>query len=110
MKADDFYDRQGKRYPTDQWPRSYTSIKALEFLVGRAWDDIALAYVHALRPSMIRVVRAEETTDAQPWRVTVYVDEKDIITGIRQEVEVWLPQGVEDGHALSTRINFRDDE
>jgi hypothetical protein len=109
MKADDFYTRHMVRYPDRVNRISYSSIKALEFLNGRAWDDIALAYVHALRPSAIRVTRGEETMDSVLWRVTVYVDERDTITGIRQEVEVWLPEGVENGHDLGSRIAHADD-
>ena len=39
-----------------------------------------------------------------PGRVTVYVDENDRITSIRQECEVWLPQGVENGHDLREKL------
>lgn len=110
MKASDFYtshmvmydQRAGKRY-------GYTSIKVLEFLNGRPWDDIALAYVHALRPYAVRVVKGGETCDAVQNRVTVYVDADNIITGMRQEVEVWLPDGVENGHDLGKRIKHADD-
>lgn len=110
MKASDFYTRHMVMYDPRQGGRyGYTSIKALEFLNGRQWDDIALAYVHALRPYAIRVVKGEETCDSLPNRVTVYVDEKNAITGIRQEVEVWLPPGVENGHDLGQRINHADD-
>jgi hypothetical protein len=108
-KAADFYTRHMVMYPQHVNRISYSSVKALEFLNGRAWDDIALAYVHGLRPSAIRVTNGEETCDSWPWRVTVYVDAQNLITGIRQEVEVWLPDGVENGHDLSERVRFTDD-
>lgn len=108
MKADDFYSKQGIHYDARAGGRyGYCSIKVLEFLWGRPWDDIALAFVHGLRPRSIRVVRAEETCDAMTDRVTVYVDDPKrpgIITSIRQEVEVWLPEGVENGHDLKQRV------
>lgn len=69
----------------------FTDIDVLPFLVGRPWDVHALAFVHALRPSYIRVTTGEETCDSRTWRVTVTVDENDIIQKIRQEVEVGLP-------------------
>lgn len=110
MKAADFYTSHMVMYDARAGGRyGYTSIKVLEFLNGRPWDDIALAYVHALRPYAIRVVRGAETCDSVQSRVTVYVDEKDIITGMRQEVEVWLPKGVENGYDLGKRISFTDD-
>lgn len=109
-KANDFYTRHMVIYPQHVNRYSFSSIKVLEFLNGRQWDDIALGYVHGLRPSAIRVTAGEETMDSVVWRVTVYVDAKNVITGMRQEVEVWLPDGVEDGHDLSQRIAFKDDE
>lgn len=111
MNAKDFYTSHMVMYDARAGGRyGYTSIKMLEFLNGRPWDDIALAYVHALRPYAIRVVNGAETCDAVTWRVTVYVDAANVITGIRQEVEVWLPEGVENGYDLGKRIKFADDE
>lgn len=111
MKATDFYSSLGVRYDRKSAGRvGFTSIKVLEFLNGRPWDDIALAYVHGLRPDCIRVVIGEEKCNANTWRVTVYVDDANKITGIRQEVEVWLPEGVENGHDLGQRICFVDDD
>ncbi len=104
MKAEDFYSSHMVIYnPEEAHRRGFYSVKALEFLNGRPWDDIALGFVHGLRPCAIRVVRGEEKTDARTWRVTVYVDDKNIITGIRQEVEVWLPEGVQHGADLRDR-------
>jgi hypothetical protein len=105
MKAEDFYSTQGKHYDARAGGRyGYLSIKALPILTGHQWNDVALGFVHALRPSMIRVVRAEETCDAKPDRVTVYVDPNNNITSIRQECEVWLPEGVEHGADLRDRL------
>lgn len=104
MKATDFYTRHLVRYPAQVNRVGYLSIKVLEFLTGYPWNDLALGYVHGLRPSAIRVTKDEETMDSVPYRVTVYVDENDRITGMRQEVEVWLPEGVEHGADLRERM------
>lgn len=110
MKAADFYTRHMVIYESKQAThRGWTSNKVLEFLNGRQWDDIALGYVHGLRPSAIRVTSGDETCDSVTWRVTVYVDDKNVITGMRQEVEVWLPEGVKNGGDLSSRIDHHDD-
>jgi hypothetical protein len=90
---------------------SYGVIEVLSFLKGRKWDEIALAYVHALRPSSIRVTTGAIKLDASKWRVTVYVDNDDTIRGIEQEVEVGIPEnipGVIDGHTLSEAVNCTD--
>lgn len=91
--------RQGRKYePPDR--RGYTVINVLNFLKGRPWDDVALAYVHALRPSHIRVVIDGTQLDSQPWRVTVYLDDNKI-RAIHQEVEVGLPDGCKNGGGLN---------
>lgn len=68
--------------------RCYSSIPVLQFLVGRACDDFALAYFHAVRPSCIRITEGSMTSDAVHWRLTVIVDKENIITSIHQEVEL----------------------
>jgi hypothetical protein len=96
--------RQGQ--PFVEWDcQGYTVIKPLPFLHGRKWDDIALAYVHALRPSHLRVVQGGAQCDAQTWRVTVWLkDDGETIASIDQEVAVGLPSGIEHGHALECAL------
>jgi len=53
---------------------SHTSIKVLQFLYGLPWNNLALNYVHSLRPSCIRVTEDCVTCDAYNWRVTVYIN------------------------------------
>ncbi len=84
----------------------YICIEVLLFLKGKKWDEIALAYVHALRPSSIRVTNGEIKTDSRVWRVTVCVNDKDVIDKIEQEVEVGLPAGVSHGHALGDALKY----
>lgn len=73
-----------------------TSITVLEFLNGLPLDKVAEGYLHALRPSTVRVSTGEVTCDCRPWRVTVLVDRAGKIQQITQEVEVELfPQHLE---------------
>jgi hypothetical protein len=83
----------------------FMSLSVLEFLKGREWDEIALAYVHSLRPTAIRVTTGMMTCDGYSWRVTVIVDEENIIESIEQEVSVGLPEGVAHGCALRVALD-----
>lgn len=87
--------------------RGYLSITALPELTGYPWDEIALSYVQGLRPSSLRVVKAEETTNAELWRVTVYLDDQDKIKEIMQEVEVGLPPEINCGAELRASISAK---
>ena len=108
LKAKDYVGqpidiRQGQEFK--RWPRiGWKSIDVLEFLKGKPWDDVALGYVHALRPSHIRVTTGMVQLDAQVWRVTVFVTEEGIIKGISQEAEVGLPDEVPHGHGLAVAL------
>lgn len=85
---------------------SYTSIPVLQELWGRPWDDRALDFVHALRPSGIRISGGAIQNNAQNWRVTVYVKaDGKTIDRISQEVEVGT-RSFENGHEAS--IYYRD--
>lgn len=86
--------------------RSWKSINVLAFLNGKPWDDLALGYVHALRPSSIRVTEGIIKLDARVWRVTVYIDKDNIIETIEQEVEVGLPENVANGEALGIALKY----
>ncbi len=86
--------------------RGNMSIDMLSFLIGKQWDDVALAYIHALRPSSIRVTTGMKTLDCRTWRVTVIVDVNDLIKSIQQEVEVGLPESVAHGQALSIALKY----
>lgn len=81
-------------------------IDVLEFLRGRQWDDLVLAYVHALRPSSIRVTTGKIKCDARSWRVTIIIDDNNVIENITQEVEVGLPDGVAHGEALKHALEY----
>lgn len=84
-----------------QWEcRGYITILVLEELEGRKWDDFTEAFVHTLRPSSVRILHGGSKMDSQLWRVSVNLDENGIIQNISQEVEVGLPEGVENGGEL----------
>lgn len=102
----DYVNKQGKEYKPESECFGWASIKVLNFLVGRPWDAVALAFVHALRPSYVRVIECAETLDSMTWRVTVRLNENKTIREIEQEVEVWLPDGVVHGHALEHALRF----
>ena len=63
-----------------------------------------MAFVHATRPSYVRIRKTNEmeTCDGMPWRVSIYVTENNVIREIRQEVEVGLPEGFRHGGDLSS--------
>ena len=63
----------------------YAVLPIFPFLVGQPWDNIALAVVSTLEPRKIRVTQGVMTCDAPSRRVTVIVDENDIIQSIRWE-------------------------
>ncbi len=102
-----FIDTQGKRYESPS-RIGYSYIDILSFLIGKPWNEIALGYVHAVRPSYIRVIKGEETTDSQVWRVSVYVDHNNIIEKIKQEVEVALPNGICSGCELRAWFDMKE--
>lgn len=100
MNAKDFPVGLQSHAYTNPARTGFLRVECLHFLKGRQWDDIALAYVHSLRPSSVRVTRGGMHCDARPWRVTVFVDDSGCITKVSQEAEVGLPDGVEHGHNL----------
>ncbi len=82
------------------------TIHPLDLLIGKPWDDLALGYVHAINPTSIRVTTGGIKLDASLGRVTVVVDDNNIITGLSQEVTVGLPEGVEHGEAMGHALAF----
>ncbi|MES2367179.1 MAG: hypothetical protein V4563_14980 [Pseudomonadota bacterium] len=100
--------RQGRAFqPLNR--RGYTVIDVLQFLNGKPWDAVALAYVHALRPSHLRVVTTGIQLDAQTWRVTVWLNpDGKTIKHIEQEVEVGLPEGIEHGENLRRTLEGKE--
>ena len=78
----------------------YAVIPVLEFLKGKPWNNMALNFVQALRPSMLRVTYGEIQCDSRRWRVTVYLEsEGSMIKRIEQEVTAGA-LGVRYGHDL----------
>ncbi|WP_417744765.1 hypothetical protein [Rosistilla oblonga] len=117
--AQDYMDLCGHPYNAPNGRFGHTSIYVLDNLTGKPWNNVALGYVHSLRPSSIRVTTGEITCDARAWRVTVFLDIDGVtIQRISQEVEVWLPDGVAHGLAMdwalqcgvdSPQVRFFDD-
>lgn len=94
-----YRDQQGAVYVPPAH-RGHSIIDVLPQLWGLPLCDLTLAYVHACRPSLIRVVRDWETTDSRPWRITIYVDNDDRVKKITQEVEVGYGCGSDVGRIL----------
>jgi len=84
----------------------FNSIEVLEFLKGTKWGEVALTYVSSLRPSSIRVTTGDTKCDARVWRVTVYVDENDIIQEIIQEVQMDASSSIWSGSHLKTCLEY----
>lgn len=85
---------------------SWSVIRQLEFLSGQPWNNLALNYVMALRPSAIRVIRhgGMMTADAYTWRVTVFLREDNrTIDRIEQECNVGSI-GANCGHDLQLKL------
>lgn len=67
----------------------YTSIEVLGFLKGEPWNNLALRFIQALRPSAIRASSGALTCDAMTWRVTVFLENDNVtIYKITQEVQI----------------------
>lgn len=78
----------------------YCTMRVLPELIGRKLDGMALGWIQALNPRGIRVTTGEVKCDSVVGRVTVVVDDRDIIMCIEQEVQVGLPPGVPNGGAM----------
>lgn len=74
-------------------------------LWGQPWDQATMNALASLRPSKVRVAWSSVTSDARPWRVTVWLGgspEKAHVLRMEQEVEVGLAGDFEHGLALET--------
>jgi len=110
-ELDDYFTTHYTRYRN---PPSigYSCIGVLDFLNGQPLNELALDYIHALRPTGIRITEGEVKCDAMTWRVTVYVHKSNgefIIRRIEQEVEVGL-RTAETGHHLACMLKLQRDQ
>lgn len=89
----------------DYWDcSSYTTISILEFLNGKLWDEVALAYVLAMKPSVLRVTTDAVSLDGDTNRITIFVNEDNTIRQIRKEICIYLPNGIANGYEMEMRI------
>ena len=110
-EADKFIDSNGKE-PDDLNSCGWACIRVLEFLKGQPWNNLALNYVQALRPSSIRVIkhRTGQTADAYTWRVTVYLEEDNsTVKRIEQECNVGSI-GVRNGYDLKLKLQIQKEK
>lgn len=97
------YNREGAR------GIGWLSIKVLQNLWGRKLDEAVMAFVHGLRPSVVRISEGGLHADACCWRVTIWVKKVKrtlFVREIFQEVEVLLPEGVSHGDALREALEW----
>jgi len=106
LNPEKYHCTLGVKYDDEAQATGYTDIEVLPFLKGKKWDEIAVGYVHGVRPDTIRVTTGMCKANAHPWRVTVIVDDENTILKITQEVEVALPSGVAHGEALGDALHY----
>lgn len=92
IMVEDFYDEFDHS--------SYITVPICHWLIETPWNDEALAYVWAFQPTCIRVTTGRVTLDAWHGRVTVVVDDHDIIQYVEMEVHIPLPDGFNYGADL----------
>ena len=83
---------------------SYTTVKVLPELHGKKWDDVSLAFVLSLEPTAIRVTTGMVTLDNCVGRMTVIVNDDEVIQRIDKEVRIPLPEGVENAYDLRCKL------
>lgn len=68
------------------------SVPILPFLIGRQWNDLAFNWMQAVEPISIRVIRKGDGVERgfRHRRVTITIDDSNLIVGIKQEVIVRL--------------------
>ena len=107
IEPDKYLGKCGREYIPPKEGHAFCVFEVLPFLKGHSWDEIALACVHSLRPSRIRVTSGAVTCDACPWRVTVFMDANNQIERIEQEVEVGCVEkdGIHCGHDMELYLD-----
>ena len=103
--ADEFLGSHGKDAEDPTKKRYFWGVvPMLESLWGQPWNNLALNYVLALRPTAIRVSTGCVTADAYTWRVTVFLKEdKRTIRRIEQECNTGSI-GAENGWDLKLKL------
>ena len=105
LKAKDYYSHHRVEYDKPN-VIGFLSLDVLPYLIGHKWDEVALGYVHSLRPSCIRVGDGMFTCDGILHRVSITVDENEVITRLTQEVEVGLPKGIYSGKQMRNALKY----
>lgn len=85
--CDKYRDAQGHPFGMPS-TRGYLSIDVLQFLWKQPLNDLVLAYVAGLHPSYLRISKGEVTCDSLNDRVTIIVDDHDVVQSITQSVTV----------------------
>ncbi len=89
MKTAKDYDWKGSGF--EPFPScKFAMIPIARELWGREWNDDALSFLHAFRPSGISVTTGEVLTVARQWWITVTVNDKGLMTKIEQEARIGM--------------------
>ena len=85
----------------------FTTVAHFPFLNGHELDEVALSFIHALRPSKVRISFGSVKCDACNWRVTIHLYSKEDrrIKEITQEVKVGLPDDCENSDDLWLKLD-----
>jgi hypothetical protein len=102
--VDKYRDTQGVAFEPP--PESgYAVIEVLQHLKGLPLCDMVMAHVRGLRPSSVRVTSGFMTADAETWRVTITVDDNDVVTKIEQEIEISYGSGRDVGNCVWAHLS-----
>ncbi len=110
--AEKYYSEHRVKY--EEQGGGFTVLRVLQFLEGLPFDNLAIAYIHALQPTCIRATFGCVTCDAVTGRVTVFLDRSEgfddkvkkptpTIRKIEQEVQVLFGSGYDVGRNLEWR-------
>jgi hypothetical protein len=110
MDAARYFSKHGVAFENPRGAVGSTSLDVCPGLIGKPWNNAAVNLLVSLRPSMVRVIRPNQaqTADSYRWRVTVALDDQNLIRAVRQEVDVGL-QGFRNGWDVSQWLQGRED-
>lgn len=102
----DYRHSQGIPYKPEIDRHVCLTLVVCEYLIGTPWDEISLAAVSTVRPSVLRVCDPDSLPTDDGWngRVTVHVDANNIIRCVEHETTAFVTTEIKHGHDLHTRF------
>lgn len=91
-----YYNLIGAPYEEPEGLRLNNRIKVLKELNNLKLDSRVIAYIHQLRPSLLRILPflSQYDLDFKTWRVSIYLKKNGNIDFIEQEVEVIIEDSI----------------